>query len=216
MNENESFEKQEVISVKELASDLRVSDQTIRNTVKELFPDPTKLLWRVINGGNCLFLNKAQATAVKLKLRTRNNLKDNSAVTQIGNDLEFFALLKQREQEQRLLDEYRDRRIAELKAENEAMKPKALAYDEFVSREKFCNFTDAANYLNIKRHELIKLLNTKYIYKNSVGEYRAYSNYSRYFALRPFEKGSVVGQQLMFTIEGLDYFKEKFHKIEGR
>lgn len=102
------------MTVKEIAEELHVSDQTIRNVVKELFA-PSKLLWRVVNGGNTLFLTYEQATAVKLKLRTRNNLKDNSVVSQIGNDLEFFALLKKREEEQKILDEYRDRRIEELK-----------------------------------------------------------------------------------------------------
>jgi len=47
-------------------------------------------------------------------LRERNNLKDNSVISQIGNDLEFFALLKKREEEQKLLDAYRDKRIEEL------------------------------------------------------------------------------------------------------
>ena len=106
MDELTLFTKQEKTrTTRELADELRVSDQTIRNCVKELFPDPSKLLWRVINGGNSLLLNEGQATAIKLKLRTRNNLKDNSVVSQIGNDLEFFALLKKREEEQKMLDE---------------------------------------------------------------------------------------------------------------
>lgn len=102
------------MTVKELAEELHVSKQTIRNIVQELF-DPAKVLWQVVNGANTLFLTYEQATAIKLKLRTRNNLKDNSIVSQIGNDLEFFALLKKREEEQKILDEYRDKRIAELK-----------------------------------------------------------------------------------------------------
>lgn len=43
------------MTVKELSNELKVSDQTIRNVVKELF-DPSKLLWKVVNGGNTLFL----------------------------------------------------------------------------------------------------------------------------------------------------------------
>lgn len=108
------LEENQTMTVKEVAEELHVSDQTIRNVVKELF-DPSKLLWRVVNGGNTLLLTYEQATAIKLKLRTRNNLKDDSVVSQIGNDLEFFALLKKREEEQKILDEYRDRRITELR-----------------------------------------------------------------------------------------------------
>ena len=77
---------------------------------------------RVVNGGTSMFFTYEQATAIKLKLRERNNLKDNSVVTQIGNDLEFFALVKKRDEEQKLLDAYRDRRIAELTAENTELK----------------------------------------------------------------------------------------------
>ncbi len=102
------------ITTKELAEELHVSVPTIRNIAKGLF-DPEKVLFRVVNGGKSLVFNYEQATAIKLKLRTRNNLKDDSVVSQIGNDLEFFALLKKREEEQKILDEYRDKRIAELK-----------------------------------------------------------------------------------------------------
>ncbi len=126
----EKNDAEKLMSIKELSNNLHVSDQTVRNTVKELRQelidifDPSKLLWRVVNGGKTLFLNEKQATAVKLRLRERNNLKDNSVVSQIGNDLEFFALLKKREDEQRILDAYRDRRIAELQAENKALEEK--------------------------------------------------------------------------------------------
>lgn len=113
-NTTTELEENRTITVKELAEELHVSKQTIRNIVQELF-DPAKVLWQVVNGGNTLLLTYEQATAIKLKLRTRNNLKDNSIVSQIGNDLEFFALLKKREEEQKILDEYRDKRIAELK-----------------------------------------------------------------------------------------------------
>lgn len=200
-------QNQDYISVKELASELNVSGQTIRNSVKELFTDPSKLLWRVVNGGKSLFLSKEQATAIKLKLRTRNNLKDDSVIKQIGNDLEFFALLKQRENEQRLLDEYRDRRIAELTAENERMKPKEIVYDDFLSRDKFCNLRDGAAYLGISQTEFMDILKSKYIYKNNIGEYRAYAEYTDYFTLRPFARGTErTGQQLMLNLQGLEYF----------
>ena len=122
MAELSLFNEEKVVSVKELANELKVSDQTIRNTAKRLFSDPSKVLLRVVNGGTSMFFTYEQATAIKLKLRERNNLKDNSVVTQIGNDLEFFALVKKRDEEQKLLDAYRDRRIAELTAENTELK----------------------------------------------------------------------------------------------
>ena len=117
MNELSLFEQNEkVMTVKELAIELRVAESTVKNIITELrqvvggvFEDIKR------NSQNGYLLNEKQATAIKLKLRQRNNLKDDSAVMQIGNDLEFFALLKKRDEEQKKLDAYRDRRIAELK-----------------------------------------------------------------------------------------------------
>lgn len=177
-------------TVKELAEELHVSDQTIRNTVKELAKnnlqlfDPSKLLWRVVNGGNTLFLNEAQATAIKLKLRERNNLKDNSIVSQIGNDLEFFALLKKREEEQRILDAYRDRRIAELQAENERQAqqlkeqaPKVDFYNAVTSSKDCIDMAEVAKVLNVKgvgRNKLFEILREKNILDRKNQPYQKY------------------------------------------
>ena len=218
MNEFSLFEQNEkVTTVKELAIELRVAESTVKNIITELRQVVGGVFENIKrNSQNGYLLNEKQATAIKLKLRQRNNLKDNSAVMQIGNDLEFFALLKKRDEEQKELDAYRDRRIAELTAENEMMKPKAVAYDDFIARDKFCNFRDASNYLGISQTELMNVLKSKYIYKNSVGEYRAYSDYTKYFTLRPFDKGyDKVGQQLMMNLEGLEYFKSKIGGISN-
>lgn len=201
MNELELFENavdtSSTMTTKQLAESLGVTPQTIRDTVERLGL-ANSILQVKIRGQNSYAFNEAQATAIKLELQNHSKVNSLSPKTALERQL----IIKQAMQIQQEI-------IDELKAENEAMKPKAIAYDEFVAREKFCNFTDAANYLHIKRNELIEMLKTKYIYKNSVGEYRAYSEYARYFALRPFEKGQRVGQQLMFTIEGLEYFREK-------
>ncbi len=63
------------VTTKELAEELHVSVPIIRNIAKELF-NPEKALFRVVNGGKSLVFNYEQATAIKLKLRTRNNLKE--------------------------------------------------------------------------------------------------------------------------------------------
>lgn len=100
-----------VVTVKELANDLNVAESTIKNNINEL----RQVLGEVKkNNQGGYLLTEKQATLIKLKLRERNNLKDSSVVSQIGNDLEFFALLKKKEEEQKVLDAYRDMRIAEL------------------------------------------------------------------------------------------------------
>lgn len=95
--------------------------------------------------------------------------------------------------------EQKDKRIAELT-------PQAQGYLEYVDRGRFCNFRDAANYMHIPQNEFMNLLRSKYIYKNSAGEYRCYAQYNELFALRPFTKGNQTGQQLMLTIAGLNHF----------
>lgn len=113
MNELKVIKQQKVMTTKELAESLKVGVRTIQRIANELF-DPSTVLSQVINGGVSKVFTEKQAVAIKLKLRERNNLKDNSVVSQIGNDLEFFALLKKKEEEQKVLDAYRDMRIAEL------------------------------------------------------------------------------------------------------
>ena len=106
------------------------------------------------------------------------------------------------------------KRIEEQNKQIAIMQPKAVVYDEFVERERFCNFRDGANYLHISQSDLMNLLKSRYIYKNSAGEYRHYSEYSQYFALRPFTLGNKTKQQLMFTIKGLEFFKNKINSTK--
>lgn len=71
---------QKTTTIKELASELHVAEQTVKNAIYELRQvvgglfDPSKLLWRVINGGNTLFLNEAQATLIKQEIQKHHNL----------------------------------------------------------------------------------------------------------------------------------------------
>lgn len=85
-NANE-LSTEKVMTTKELAESLKVDVRTIQRIANELF-DPSTVLSQVINGGVSKVFTEKQAVAIKLKLRERNNLKDNSVVSQIGNDLE--------------------------------------------------------------------------------------------------------------------------------
>lgn len=104
------------------------------------------------------------------------------------------------------------RKIEVQQKQIEVMTPKAIVYDEFVSRDKFCNFRDGSNYLHMKQSEFMTLLKSKYIYKNESGEYRCYAEYSEYFTLRPFTRGDKTRQQLMLSIRGLEFFKGKIQE----
>lgn len=90
------------------------------------------------------------------------------------------------------------------------MKPKADVYDQLVDRSKCINFRDFASKIGLSQNEFMEKLRSKYIYKNSIGEYRAYSEYQKYFCLRTYTKGDKTGEQLMLNMNGITYFTEKY------
>ena len=91
------------------------------------------------------------------------------------------------------------------------MQPKAIVYDELVDRSKTMNFRDMAAKLGFTQNEFMTILKAKYIYKNSIGEYRAYSEYQKYFTLRTFNKSTdKTGEQLLLNMEGITYFVNKY------
>ena len=94
------------------------------------------------------------------------------------------------------------------------MQPKAVVYDELVDRSKTMNFRDMAAKLGMKQTEFMTILKAKYVYKNSIGEYRAKAEYQQYFTLRTFNKSTdKTGEQLLFNMEGITYFINKY-KVE--
>lgn len=91
------------------------------------------------------------------------------------------------------------------------MQPKAIVYDELVDRNKTMNFRDMAAKLGLTQNEFMTILKSKYIYKNSIGEYRAYSDYQKYFTLRTYNKSiDKTGEQLLLNMEGITYFINKY------
>ena len=91
------------------------------------------------------------------------------------------------------------------------MQPKAVVYDELVDRSKTMNFRDMAAKLGFTQTEFMTILKAKYIYKNSIGEYRARAEYQKYFTLRTFNKSTdKTGEQLLLNMEGITYFVNKY------
>ncbi len=161
------YNEAQVATVKELAEELHVAEQTVKNAIYELRQVVSGVFDNIErNSQGGYLLNEAQATAIKLKLRERNNLKDNSVVSQIGNDLEFFALLKKREEEQRILDAYRDRRIAELQAEN--ARQAAKIKEDAPKVEFFNTVADCTDCIDIA--QAAKVINAKGIGRNKLFE----------------------------------------------
>lgn len=194
---NEIANKNEkLMTTRELAETLNVSTKTILRAINNLDINVK------VENGKPTYLNEIQATAIKLELQNHSKVNASSPKTELEENLLIENAI-------RILH----KRNEELKRQNEIMKPKAECYDNFLARDKFCNFRDAANYLGISQTEFMNKLKSKYIYKTQSGEYRAYSEYTEYFTLRPFNKGyDKVGQQLMLNIKGLEYLKKAINE----
>lgn len=207
---NEKF-----MTTKELAEQLKTTKDVILANGKKCFPN------KVIEHGKPTFWSNVEITVILDYMKTHfsNNRSVELNSTVKNTSTELTPALRIRKAMLEMQSAYEDE-LEILRQKNEAQqnllneqKPKVETYNNFLSREKFSNFRDSANYFGISQKELMSFLKSKYIYKNSIGEYRAYSEYSEYFTLRPFDKGKdKVGQQLMLNLKGLEFFGQFFKK----
>ena len=201
---------EKLMTTKEIAEQLGTRPNVITENAKKCLPD------KVIENGKTTYWTQAEVTVLLEFMKSNNNRTDLDLSNRvIGTSTELTPALKLKKALELAQEAYEEElQILRAKTEEQErtiaeQKPKALAYDEFVSRGKFCNFRDAANYLHTKQGAFMSLLKSKYIYKNEADEYRCYSQYSDYFALRPFTVGDRTRQQLMLTLEGLNFFRDK-------
>lgn len=196
------------ITTRELAEQLGTRPNVITENAKKCLPN------KRIENGKPTYWSKAEVTVLIEQLKTSNPNQHNLSRSMIGISTDLTPALRIRNAMLEMQAAYEDE-LAILRAKNEEMQPKAVVYDEFVEREKFCNFRDGANYLRVSQSDFMKLLKSRYIYKNSSGEYRCYGEFSDYFALRPFSLGEKTRQQLMLTIKGLEFFRKKMNSAEA-
>lgn len=210
MNELCLFNPEEkMMSTKELADIFSVDVKTINNTVDRLGGLLGSISCKSFGGRPTKVFTEHQATMIKQEIQKHHNLQSrqvDAVTTEYEENQTIFNALQILQK--RSEDLQNKLKMAEQTIEEQ--KPKADAYDHFLTRDQFTNFRDASNYLGISQTDFMKILRSKYIYKNSIGEYRAYSEYSKYFTLRPYDRGyDRTGQQLMLNINGLEYFKQK-------
>lgn len=72
---------EKTMTTKELSEALGVSSETIRLTAKKII-NPSKLIWRVINGGKSLVFTESQATAIKTELQNYSKVAQNGFTTE--------------------------------------------------------------------------------------------------------------------------------------
>ena len=210
--QNESFENKQTMTTKELASVLGVTPRTIQQVVEKL--GLAKSISQVkIRGQNSYSFNEAQATAIKLELQNHSKVAQNGFNTlTISNDLEMMVIQKR-------LSEYQDRRIAELTAENELMKPKAEVYDAICDSETLQDLQTVAVTLNLKNIFKVlcadNILEEKWTNDNQ-HYYKPLAAYSQYLVLKdgkPWtdEKGIThIRPRVFVTGKGLTWLTKKY------
>jgi phage antirepressor YoqD-like protein len=203
---------EKMMTTKELAEQLGTRPNVITENAKKCLPG------KKIENGKTTYWTQAEVTVLLECMKSNNANQHDLSRSLIGTSTELTPALKMKKAFDMAQEAYEEE-LAILRAKNEAQErmiaeqvPKVVAYDDFVERNQFCNFRDASNYLHVKQTELMEALKDKYIYKNKHGEYRCYSVYSDYFALRPYTFGDKTGQQLMLTIEGLNFLKHELGK----
>lgn len=162
----------DVMTVKQVAEVLGVSDETIRANGKKLFPG-------IFQNGKTTYLNEAQVTAIKFKIQKHHNLQSTLEVENSKTRLEKAlivqqALLIQQEEISELRTEN-----TELKKENEKLLPKAIAHDKYLAGENAEDMAVVAQKLfngKIGRNRLFHELREAGILKNDNVPYQQYAH----------------------------------------
>ena len=193
------------ITTRELAEQLKTSPKVILENAKKCLPKK-----RIANG-KPTYWSKAEITVLLDFTKSNSNRTDTTFTNVVKvTETELTPALKLKKALD-LAQEAYEEELAILRAKNIEMQPKAVVYDSLVDRSKTLNFRDMAAKLGMTQNEFMSILKAKYIYKNSVGEYRAYSYYSNLFALRTFARGvDKTGEQLLLSMDGINYFANHY------
>lgn len=187
-----------LMTTKELADSLGVSVETVRTAARKLI-DPSKSIWKVVNGGKSQVFDVAQATAIKIELQNRSKVSRNgfNSLT-ISNDLEMLAVQKK-------LSEYQNMRIAQLTAQIKEQAPKVEVYNRLIDRSGLVNIRETAKELNVKVKVLVVwLIGHGLCFHGRHGEIVATADAVRkkLMAIRECESHGKVFQQSLITAKG--------------
>lgn len=187
-----------LMTTKELAESLGVSVETVRTAARKLI-DPSKSIWKVVNGGKSQVFDVAQATTIKIELQNRSKVSKNgfNSLT-ISNDLEMLAVQKK-------LSEYQDMRIAQLTAQIKEQAPKVEVYNRLIDRSELVNIRETAKELNVKVKVLVVwLIGHGWCFRGKHCEFVATAEAVRrkLMAIRECESHGKVFQQSLITAKG--------------
>lgn len=210
---------EKLMTTKELAKSLGVTPRTIRDTVDRL--GLGKSISQVyINGKLGYVFKKTQATVIKIELQNHSKIARNGFNTlTISNDLEAWELQKR-------LDAYKDRRIAELQAENEIQKrqlseqkPKVDYVDAYCDSENLEEIGHLGKATKIGEIKIFRTLLKDGFIKvrystDGVKNYDPCFGYEKYFETVhvPFLRGDkqLSRDKLMLNHKGFMFFRVKY------
>lgn len=196
-------------TTKELAEELGVTPMTILRTIKDLNIDVK------VENGKPTKLNEAQATAIKIELQNHSKVAKNGYDTlTISNDLEMMLLQKK-------LDAYKDKRIAELEAENAEMKPKVEWYDNVADSTNLTEIGTVGKMTGIGEKKIFRTLAKDGVIRekcdsDGVKYYVPNFSYVKYFRTvpEPFLRGDkkLVRNKLLFTQDGVIWATKRYKR----
>lgn len=186
---------EKTMTVKELAEVLELDPRTVQLKVKELLPE-------IVMNGLPTRLTELQVTIVKNNLEKKFEVK-----TDLDKELLIHqALLIQQE------------KIKELKQINEAMRPKAEAFDTFLSADNSQPIGEVAKVLGTGQNKLFDFLRDENILFKRNGDNLPYQEYIDlgYFTVRvkPVHMGDKVVNkaQTLVTAKGVEYIRTRMQK----
>jgi phage antirepressor YoqD-like protein len=187
----------DVMTVREVADVLNCHIDTIHNWIDKLFP-------QIKQNGKTTYLSEEQVTAIKLSMTENPHLR---TIPKVKTTLEKQLIISQAMQ-------FQQEMIAELQAENEVMKPKAIAYDKFLAPDKAIPMSQAAKLLGTGRNRLFAALREN---KILMSDNTPYQRCAEYFQVI-FDTKNINGKEVNFPVtlvtpKGIDYIAKKLHII---
>lgn len=214
-----SVTDENLMTTRELAETLGVDVKTVQRIAEGLFD--INVVKSISTGGRpTKAFSLEQATAIKIELQNHSKVARNGFTTMtISNDLEAWELQKR-------LDAYKDRRIAELQAENEMQKrqlseqkPKVEYVDAYCDSENLEEIGHLGKVTKIGEIKIFKVLLKDGVIKerHSTDGIKCYDpcfGYEKYFETLhvPFLRGEkqLNRDKLMLNHKGFMYFRAKY------
>lgn len=214
-----SVTDEKLMTTRELAETLGVDVKTVQRIAEGLYD--IDVVKSISTGGRpTKAFSLEQATAIKIELQNHSKLARNGFTTMtISNDLEAWELQKR-------LDAYKDRRIAELQAENEIQKrqlseqkPKVEYVDAYCDSENLEEIGHLGKVTKIGEIKIFRTLLKDGVIKerHSTDGVKCYDpcfGYEKYFETLhvPFLRGEkqLSRDKLMLNHKGFMYFRAKY------